>query len=203
MECLYTGTWSNTPTGACADPPTNCSSVPNATLVNGTWPINCAQKLIGGNCTATCIFGGDAQVTCQYGGTWDSTSTGSCNDPPTNCSSVPNATLVNGTWPAACAGKLIGESCNATCTFGGDANVTCQYGGTWDSASTGTCNGPYCANAPTISLGGAGGTWNAACAGAAVNYQCTATCSGDSSTRTATCQSSGTWTQDDPWVDCP
>ena len=64
-----------------------------------------------------------------------------CAAPPTNCSAVPTASLVNGSWPANCAGKLIGETCTATCDFGGSANVTCLVSGAWESTTTGSCTG--------------------------------------------------------------
>jgi hypothetical protein len=61
---------------------------------------------------------------------------------PTNCSSVPSASLSwGGSWPSSCAGLGVGTRCNATCLNGGDASVVCQADGQWDVLVTGSCIG--------------------------------------------------------------
>lgn len=62
--------------------------------------------------------------------------------PPVACAGVPNATLTNdGSWPASCASTLVGGVCNATCPYGGAANVTCLASGNWSTTVAGLCSG--------------------------------------------------------------
>jgi hypothetical protein len=86
-KCLATGGWSTSITGQCADPPTNCTGTPTATIpgtAGGTssWSASCPGTLVGQSCSADCAAVSDtktATVACLATEDWSNTADGVCD----------------------------------------------------------------------------------------------------------------------------
>lgn len=159
MTCLASGAWDSTVSGACS----TC-----LTALQQTRPCLASSSCCSNGCgwqvacwvPDVCLHKQHQQK--QHVHTCPATPPLLCSchlcvpaDWPTNCSAIPSATLVNGNWPASCAGSAFGSTCTGNCTYGGGpAEVTCFNNASWSSTATGACAGKHRLQQAYSSLGG-------------------------------------------------
>lgn len=174
----------------CANPCSECSvctSLPDPNLINGTWPEACRNRLTLQQCTGTCASGfGSPTVSCTTNG-WTTTVVGRCSETPGECQPLCAAAdtrlwspLHSSAWSASAQTPLIVyllsqhllRFLTGCCHHNRVADLRLLL---WPLCCLPPpCDIAVCNGRPQAAL--ANGVWPNACADAAPDYTCRASC---------------------------